>query len=99
MPTYRTNQRGRTDQGGMTADAAALLASAQRGSPILDSLRTMPEAEEAGQPIGRKQLAEAIDTLTRYKQGKANLEERIVQDELWWELRHWEVIRRERDRH
>lgn len=99
MPTYRTNQRGRTDQGGMTADAAALLASAQRGSPILDSLRTMPEAEEAGQPIGRKQLAEAIDTLTRYKQGKANLEERIVQDELWWELRHWEVIRRERDKH
>lgn len=99
MPTYRTNRRGRTDLGGMTADAAALLASAQRGSPILDSLRTMPEAEEAGQPIGRKQLAEAIDTLTRYKQGKANLEERIVQDELWWELRHWEVIRRERDRH
>lgn len=99
MPTYRTNRRGRTDQGGMTADAAALLASAQRGSPILDSLRTMPEAEEAGRTIGRKQLAEAIGTLTRYKQGKANLEERIVQDELWWELRHWEVIRRERDKH
>ena len=99
MPTYRTNRRGRTDQGGMTADAAALLASPQRGSPLLDSLRTMPEAEEAGRTIGRKQLAEAIGTLTRYKQGKANLEERIVQDELWWELRHWEVIRRERDKH
>lgn len=99
MPMDRADRRDRTDRGGMTADAAALLASAQRGSPILDSLRTMPEAEEAGRTIGRKQLAEAIGTLTRYKQGKANLEERIVQDELWWELRHWEVIRRERDKH
>ena len=46
--------------------------------------------------IGEKEIAAAIDTLTRYKQGKANLEKRIVEDELWWELRHWEVIRRSR---
>lgn len=44
--------------------------------------------------IGRNEIAKAISTLTRYKQGKASLEERVVQDELWWELRHWEAIRR-----
>ncbi|MEG2679403.1 MAG: hypothetical protein RR949_05630, partial [Oscillospiraceae bacterium] len=43
--------------------------------------------------IGKEEVSKAIDILTRYKQGKANLESRIVEDELWWELRHWEVIR------
>ena len=44
--------------------------------------------------IGEKEIGEAIATLTKYKQGKANLENRIVEDELWWELRHWEAIGR-----
>ena len=46
------------------------------------------------QPIGKKEIAKATEILSRYKQGKSNLEERIVQDELWWELRHWDAIRR-----
>lgn len=46
-----------------------------------------------GKPaIGREELAQAQATLARYKSGKANLENRVVEDELWWELRHWEVI-------
>lgn len=44
--------------------------------------------------IGKTEIAKAAEILTRYKQGKANLEARIVEDELWWELRHWEAIRR-----
>ena len=43
--------------------------------------------------IGRDELARAAEILTEYKRGKANLERRIVEDELWWELRHWEAIR------
>lgn len=54
-------------------------------------LLTQPKEQ---QRIGNEEVAQAIDILTRYKQGKANLEERVVQDELWWELRHWEAIRR-----
>ena len=42
--------------------------------------------------VGREEVAAAAQTLARYKQGKENLEQRIVQDELWWELRHWEAI-------
>ena len=42
--------------------------------------------------IGEKELARAVEILTRYKQGKANLERRVVEDELWWELRHWDAV-------
>lgn len=45
------------------------------------------------QIIGKEEIAEAASILAEYKRGKANLEERIVQDEMWWELRHWEAIR------
>ena len=48
--------------------------------------------------IGKEELAEAQATLTKYKSGKANLETRVVEDELWWELRHWEVIGRDKRR-
>lgn len=43
--------------------------------------------------IGREEIARAVEILGEYKRGKANLEKRIVDDELWWELRHWEAIR------
>lgn len=49
--------------------------------------------EIASGPVDEKRIKEAAAILEKYKAGKANLEERIVQDELWYELRHWEVIR------
>ena len=42
--------------------------------------------------ITDKDVERGIDLLTKYKDGKSNLENRIVNDELWWELRHWEGI-------
>jgi hypothetical protein len=42
--------------------------------------------------ITEKDVGRGIDLLTKYKDGKSNLESRIVNDELWWELRHWEGI-------
>lgn len=47
--------------------------------------------------IGEKELARAIALLGEYKDGKANLERRVVEDERWYQLRHWEVIRKQRD--
>ena len=49
--------------------------------------------QETQQVIGDEDVAKAISTLQKYKDGKANLEERVIQDEQWWKLRHWEVIR------
>ncbi|MBQ6160797.1 MAG: hypothetical protein IJK24_07615 [Oscillospiraceae bacterium] len=50
----------------------------------------MKQANEP--PIGREQLREALELLRRYKAGKANLERRIVENEEFWKLRHWEHI-------
>jgi len=44
--------------------------------------------------IGTEQIKKAQEVLLKYKQGKAHLEHRIIDDELWWELRHWESIGR-----
>lgn len=43
--------------------------------------------------ITKEDVAKAATVLKEYKDGKANLEDRIVKDELWWQLRHWEAIR------
>ena len=46
--------------------------------------------------IGRQELLAARETLRHYKQGKANLEQRIIQNEQWYKMRHWECMRREK---
>lgn len=44
-------------------------------------------------PIGEKEIAKALETLMKYKEGKANLEARIIENEQWYKMRHWEQIR------
>ena len=65
-------------------------------SGLIGAMREPDPAGMDRQRIGEKEIAEAAATLTRYKDGKQNLESRVVEDELWWELRHWEAIRREK---
>ena len=45
------------------------------------------------QVIGREQVQAANQTLQKYKEGKANLERKIVENEQWYKLRHWECMR------
>ncbi len=47
----------------------------------------------AKQPIGKTQVQTAYQTLLKYKQGKANLEQKIVDNEQWYKIRHWECMR------
>ena len=44
------------------------------------------------QVIGREQVQKANLTLQKYKEGKANLERRIVDNEQWYKIRHWECM-------
>ena len=46
------------------------------------------------QVIGREQVQKAYQTLLKYKEGKANLEKRIVENDEWYKLRHWECMRK-----
>lgn len=43
--------------------------------------------------IGRQQVLEATQTLQKYKQGKANLEARVIANEQWWKLQNDEDAR------
>ena len=45
-------------------------------------------------PIGKEQVHKAQQILNTYKTGKANLEKRIVDNEEWYKLRHWECMRK-----
>ncbi len=46
-------------------------------------------------PIGKDEINKARQTLMRYKSDKTNLERKIVANEQWWKLRHWEQMRSE----
>ena len=45
-----------------------------------------------GGAIGVDQIRAASETLKKYKQGKQNLEDRIIKNEDWFKLRHWDSI-------
>ena len=79
-----------------------------KGKTILDYLpmaakklmgKGQPEAVSGGEVlpgqdtvIDKKAIEKAVETLKKYKDGKRKLEDRIVEEEQWWKLRHWDVI-------
>lgn len=52
-------------------------------------------AEKPTEPvtIDKKTIKKAVEALKKYKDGKAKFEKRIVEEEQWWKLRHWDIIR------
>ena len=47
-------------------------------------------------PIGRYEINEAYQILLKYKEGKANLERRLIDNQQWYKLRQWECMRQTR---
>lgn len=45
--------------------------------------------------IGVDEIRKARRILDKYKQGKQRLEDKIVRNEKWWKLRHWDLLRDE----
>lgn len=75
-------------------DKVHTIVPAPGSTQVPDNSAETPVQLPAAQPIGQEEISQAIQRLQRYKQGKANLEQRVVQDELWYKLRHWEVMRK-----
>jgi len=46
--------------------------------------------------IGKEEIRQAQQVLRKYRDGKANLESRVVDNEQWWKLRHWEQVGKKR---
>lgn len=62
---------------------------------------SIPEGTQNGfkvleERIGKEELHKATQILQRYKEGKANLEKRIVDNEQWYKLRHWDCMRKKK---
>ena len=53
-----------------------------------------PQGIPGPERIGKAQVAQAMETLQRYKKGKESINQRIIENEQWWRLRHWESIRK-----
>ena len=47
-----------------------------------------------GKAIGKKEIAKAVENLKKYKEGKKTLEQTIIDNEEWFKLRHWDVMRK-----
>ena len=63
---------------------------------ILDFLKNKAQGMPSNKPklpVGKTEVQEAYKTLLRYKEGKANLEQKIVDNEQWYKIRHWECMR------
>ena len=52
----------------------------------------MDGAIEVRMPIGEEQVRKAAEILRKYKQGKTNLEQKIVNNEQWFRQRHWRFM-------
>lgn len=70
-----------SDAGEEAANMGAMSGDAVDGFRVLSQI------------IGREQIHAANLTLQKYKEGKANLERRIIDNEQWYKMRHWECMR------
>ena len=72
----------------------AKMQAQQMQAPKQAPMGAMDGFKALAQVIGREQVQAAQLTLQKYKEGKANLEQRIVENEQWYKLRHWECMRK-----
>lgn len=59
----------------------------------MNDMGAMDGFKALSQVIGKEQVQKANHTLQKYKEGKANLEQKIVDNEQWYKMRHWEQMR------
>ncbi len=67
--------------------AKMLMGQGMDASGALDGFKAL------AQVIGKEQIQKANLTLHKYKEGKTNLEAKIVDNEQWYKKRHWEQMR------
>ena len=94
MDLNTPNGKGKTIMDYLPMAARKLGLIDSQPEPVNDTAGRQEAPTVIGEgPIDKKAVERAIQTLKDYKGGKANLETRIVEEERWWKLRHWDVIR------
>lgn len=96
MPRYNDDKRrlardGAAGTGDSFSAGDVAVAQSLDLSAVPDNGSIEPFQRE---PISRPEIAKAYETLQKYKQGKANLEKRLVDNQQWYKLRQWECLRK-----
>ena len=88
------------DQGGLLGSAApadymgTVNSTVGVGAFERPSASSMIIDESLSTPvIGKDQVRDAMQILMKYKAGKSNFDRRVIENEQWWKLRHWEEIK------
>lgn len=58
----------------------------------MGTVRSIPPRKEA---IGQAEIRKAAEILRKYREGKKSLEMRIISNEQWWKMRHWDQMKRD----
>lgn len=58
----------------------------------------MDNMRQIKMPIGEDEIRKAREILEKYRSGKKSLDSRIVNNEKWWKLRHWDLMETEENR-
>ena len=95
MPDLNTpNSRGKTIRDYLPAAMQALMGTQRPHEEGTSAQLNAEESYSEGKPaIDSKRVNEAIQTLKEYKRGKSALDARIIEEERWWKMRHWDIIR------
>jgi len=59
----------------------------------IEALCALEDTRAEALPIGAAEAAAALQTLQRYKAGKAALDKRLIDNELWFRMGHWKNYR------
>lgn len=62
-----------------------------------ESVNGQSGEENYSNKIGKKEIQEANQILRKYKEGKKQLENKIIANEEWWKMRHWSRTDEEKD--
>ena len=92
MPLFN-NMRGLVRDPNAAGNMAVAQSLEMSAGDVADYSRD-PVAAVRRMPIGSYEINDAYQTLLKYKQGKANLERRLVDNQQWYKLRQWEVLRK-----
>lgn len=88
MAIWNRQKRPETDETGLRD---AITVDGKSGSMMAYNVAV--DESLATPVIGKDQVREAMQTLLKYKAGKANFEQRVIENEQWWKLRHWNHIK------
>lgn len=73
-----------------TFDNQILQSAIPGESDVISLAGVRPEKEIPPVRIGEKELKAAQDRLHKYQEGKHNYDDRVIENEDWWKLRHWQ---------